>query len=56
MIGPLFPKVKATGQPPVERRTVLEATAGRFRTGALWREALEGFRSWVTIYKNFDSA
>ncbi|AGT90779.1 hypothetical protein O5Y_04525 [Rhodococcus erythropolis CCM2595] len=34
VIGPLPPKVKATGQPPVDRRTVFEPTAWRFRTGA----------------------
>ncbi|WP_424948518.1 transposase [Cumulibacter soli] len=36
-IGPLFPKMKSTGRPPVDRRTVVEATAWRFRTGAPWR-------------------
>ena len=35
MIGPLFPTVKSTGRPPVDRRTVVEATAWRFRTGAV---------------------
>ncbi|WP_368835964.1 transposase [Kocuria sp. CPCC 205261] len=39
VIGPLFPKVKSTGRPPVDRRTVVEATAWRFRTGAPWRIA-----------------
>jgi hypothetical protein len=34
MLGPVFPAVKATGRPPVDRRTVLKATAWRFRTGA----------------------
>ena len=34
VLGPLFPAVKATGRPPVDRRTVVEATAWRFRTGA----------------------
>ena len=27
LIGPLFPTVKATGRPPVDRRMVVEATA-----------------------------
>lgn len=36
MIGPLFPAPKSTGRPPVDRRTVVEATAWRFRTGAPW--------------------
>lgn len=29
VLGPLFPAVKATGRPPVERRTVVEAAAWR---------------------------
>ncbi len=52
VIGPLFPKVKATGRPPVDRRTVVEATAWRFRTGAPWRDVPERFGNWNTIYKN----
>ncbi len=54
MIGPLFPPVKATGRPPVDRRTVVEATAWRYRTGAPWRDLPEQFGNWNTIYKNFD--
>ncbi|WP_413464443.1 transposase [Dietzia sp. PP-33] len=34
VISPLFPAVKATGRPPDDRRTVVEATAWRARTGA----------------------
>ncbi|MGW7486996.1 transposase [Streptomyces sp. NPDC054786] len=41
VLGPLFPAVKATGRPPVDRRTVVEATAWRFRTGAPWRDLPE---------------
>ncbi len=54
VIGPLFPAVKATGRPPVERRAVVEATAWRFRTGAPWRDVPERFGNWNTIYKNFN--
>lgn len=54
LIGPLFPSVKATGRPPVDRRTVVEATAWRFRTGSPWRDLPERFGNWNTIYKNFD--
>ncbi|MFG1813315.1 IS5 family transposase [Kribbella sp. NPDC049174] len=54
VIGPLFPAPKATGRPPVDRRTVVEATAWRFRTGAPWRDLPERFGNWNTIYKNFD--
>lgn len=52
-MGPLFPLPKATGRPPVERRTVVEATAWRFRTGSAWRDLPDRFGSWNTIYKNF---
>ncbi|WP_353962771.1 transposase [Streptomyces sp. NBC_01264] len=34
VLEPLFPAVKATGRPQIDRRTVVEATAWRFRTGA----------------------
>lgn len=54
VIGPLFPTVKATGRPPVDRRTVVEATAWRFRTGAPWRDVPERFGNWNTIYKNLN--
>lgn len=54
IIGPLFPPMKATGRPPVDRRMVVEATAWRFRTGAPWRDVPERFGNWNTIYKNFD--
>lgn len=54
MIGPLFPTVKATGRPPVDRRRVVEATAWPFRTGAPWRDVPERFGNWNTIYKNFN--
>ena len=27
LIGPLFPEAKTTGRPPVDRRSVVEATA-----------------------------
>jgi len=54
LIGPLFPPAKATGRPPVDRRTVVEATAWRFRTGSPWRDLPERFGNWNTIYKNFD--
>ena len=54
VIGPLFPAVKATGRPPVDRRAVVEATAWRFRTGAPWRDVPERFGNWNTIYRNFN--
>lgn len=54
VIGPLFPEVKSVGRPPVDRRTVAEATAWRFRTGAPWRDVPERFGNWNTIYKNFN--
>ncbi|WP_425491207.1 transposase [Nocardiopsis algeriensis] len=52
VIGPSFPKTKAAGRPPVDRRTVVEATAWRFRTGTPWRDMPERFGNWNTIYKN----
>lgn len=54
VIGPLFPAVRATGRPPVDRRAVVEATAWRYRTGAPWRDVPERFGNWNTIFKNFD--
>ena len=54
VIGPLFPQVKSTGRPPVDRWIVVEATAWRFRTGAPWRDLPERFGNWNTIYMNFN--
>lgn len=54
VIGPLFPGVKSTRRPPVDRRKVVEATAWRFRTGVPWRDLPMQFGNWNTIYKNFD--
>ena len=54
MIGPLFPAVKATGRPPVDRRVVVEATVWRYRNGAPRRDVPERFGNWNTIYKNFN--
>jgi transposase len=54
VIGPLFPVPKAMGRPPVDRRSVVEATVWRFRTGSPWREVPERFGNWNTIYKNFN--
>jgi transposase len=54
VIEGFFPPVKATGRPPVARRTVVEATGWRFRTGAPWRDLPERFGNSNTIYKNFN--
>ena len=53
VIGRMFPAVKSTGRPPVDRRKVVEATAWRYRTGAPSRDVPERFGNWNTIYKNF---
>ncbi len=53
MIRDVFPSARMRGRPPVDRRTVVEATAWRFRTGSAWRDLPERFGSWNTIYKNF---
>lgn len=50
VIGSLFPSVKSTG----DRRTVVETTAWRFRTGTPWRDVPERFGNWNTIYKNLN--
>jgi transposase len=54
VIGPVFPEARRTGRPPVDRRTVVEAVAWRFRTGAPWRDLPERFGNWSTVYKNFN--
>mgnify|MGYP001757004106 FL=1 len=53
LIRDVFPPVRTRGRPPVDRRTVVEATAWRFRTGSAWRDLPDRFGSWNTIYKNF---
>ena len=54
LIRDVFPPAKTRGRPPVDRRTVVEATAWRFRTGSAWRDLPDRFGSWNTIYKNFN--
>ena len=54
VIGPLLPGARTTGRPPVDRRSVVEETARRFRTGAPWRDVLKRLGPWNTIYKNFN--
>ncbi|WP_376778670.1 transposase [Phytoactinopolyspora halotolerans] len=49
ILGPLFPAVQATGRAPVDRRTVVEATAWRVRTGAPWCDLPERFGNRNTI-------
>src|SRR5690606_22509956 len=53
LIRDVFPPARTRGRPPVDRRTVVEATAWRFRTGCAWRDLPDRFGSWNTIYKNF---
>jgi transposase len=53
VLEPLLPAVRTTGRPPIDRRTVVEATAWRFRTGAPWRDVPERFGKWNSIYKRF---
>src|SRR5690606_26036826 len=52
LIRDMFPPARTRGRPPVDRRTVVEATAWRFRTGSAWRYLPDRFGSWNTIYKN----
>ncbi len=54
VIGPLFPPGKTGGRPPVDRRTMVEAAAWRFRTGAPWRDVPERFGNSNTVYKHFN--
>lgn len=54
VIGPLFPPGLPGGRPPVDRRTMVEATAWRFRTGAPWRDVPERFGNWNPAYKHFN--
>ena len=54
LIRDVFPPARTRGRPPVDRRTVVEATAWRFRTGSAWRDLPDRFGSWNTIYKNFN--
>lgn len=53
LIRDVFPPVSTRGRPPVDRRTVVEATAWRFRTRSAWRDLPERSGSWNTTYKNF---
>ena len=53
MIRPVFPAWKGNGRPLADRRLVVEGTAGKFRTGAPWRDLSERFGNWNTVSRNF---
>lgn len=52
VIGPLIPVAKSMRRPPVDRQTVVEATAWWYRAGAPWRDIPERFGNWNAIFKN----
>lgn len=50
-----FPKAKATGRPPRDRRTVLDGIFWILRTGSAWRDLPEEFGPWQTVWRLFDA-
>lgn len=55
MISDLFPKPKATGRPPVDRRQVVNGILWIMRTGAPWRDLPSEFGKWGTVWDLFDT-
>lgn len=54
-IEDLFPKPKATGRPPVDRRLIFDGILWILRTGSPWRDLPEEFGSWQTVWRLFDA-
>lgn len=53
-ISDFFPEPKATGRPPVDRRTVVNGIFWILRTGSPWRDLPEEFGTWKTAWRLFD--
>ncbi len=53
-LAPLLPPEKpATGRPNLDHPTVLNGILWRLRTGAPWRDLLERYGKWDTVYSRF---
>lgn len=53
-IQEFFPNPAATGRPPRDRRTVVNAILWIVRTGSPWRDLPEEFGPWQTAWRLFD--
>lgn len=53
-IKDLLPSRKRRGRPPSDARQMLNGMMWIVRTGAPWRDLLEGFGPWQTVYKRFN--
>ena len=51
----LFPKRKATGRPPNDRRDVLDGILWVLRTGSPWRDLPDEFGPFQTVWRLFDT-
>ena len=52
-LEPLLPGRAATGRPPKDDRTVIDALLRLARTGAPWRDLPECFGPWQSIATRF---
>ena len=55
LIEHLLPKPAATGRPPSNPRTIIDAIFWILRTGSPWRDLPEEFGPWQTAWHNFNS-
>lgn len=56
LIQPLFPeREEPRGRPPTSPRKVLNAILWILRSGAPWRDLLERYGPWQTIYHHFNT-
>ena len=53
-ISHLFPAPAATGRPPRDRRTIVDAILWMLRTGSPWRDLPEEYGPWGTVWDLFD--
>lgn len=54
LIRDLFPEPKATGRPPVDRRTIVNGIFWHLRAGSPWRDLPSEFGSWQTAWRLYD--
>ena len=54
LIKDVFPKPAATGRPPRDPRTIIDAILWILRAGSPWRDLPEEFGPWQTVWRLFD--
>ena len=54
LIADLSPKPKRSGRSPRDRRQIVDGILWILRTGSTWRDLLQEFGPWATVWDLFD--